>query len=134
MDQVKFVEGSLVCSPPSKTGRFTKTIFYFLHAECKNIITGKEVNLVDGEWIQVTFVGDHLGKKYVRNNKNRNLHEYLKLMEQASKLKASNTTYLLFHSLNQQSDALNSVSPIVFANSKTFSLRMTSSIGIDALL
>ena len=55
-------------------------------------------------------------------------------MEQACKLKATNTTYLLFHSLNQQSDALNSVSSIVFPNSKTFSLRMTPSISIDALL
>ena len=40
-----------------KDGRFAKMIFYFLradrYAECKVIITGKEVNLCVGERMQV---------------------------------------------------------------------------------
>ena len=40
-----------------KDGRFTKMIFYFLraerYAECKAIRTGKDVNLIDGEGMQV---------------------------------------------------------------------------------
>ena len=43
--------------PLGKDGRFAKMIFYFLradrYAECKVIITGKEVNLGDGEAMQV---------------------------------------------------------------------------------
>ena len=43
--------------PLGKNGRFAKTIFYFLradiYAKCKVIITGKEVNLGDGEGMQV---------------------------------------------------------------------------------
>ena len=43
--------------PLGKDGRFAKMILYFLsedtYAECKVIITGKEVNLGDGEGMQV---------------------------------------------------------------------------------
>ena len=43
--------------PLDKDGRFAKMILYFLredrYAECKVIITGKEVNLGDGERMQV---------------------------------------------------------------------------------
>ena len=43
--------------PLGKDGRFAKMIFYFLRAdrytECKVIITGKEVNLSDGQGMQV---------------------------------------------------------------------------------
>ena len=43
--------------PHGKNGRFAKIIFYFLradkYAECKVMITGKEVNLSNGEEIQV---------------------------------------------------------------------------------
>ena len=43
--------------PLCKDGRFPKMIFYFFradrYAECKVIITGKEVNLGDGEGMQV---------------------------------------------------------------------------------
>ena len=43
--------------PLGKDGRFAKKIFYFLranrYAECKVTITGKEVNLCDGEGMQV---------------------------------------------------------------------------------
>ena len=43
--------------PLSKTGNFTKTIFYFLgadkHSICGVEITGKQVDLGDGEAIQV---------------------------------------------------------------------------------
>ena len=43
--------------PLGKDGRFAKMIFYFLgadrYAECKVIITGKEVNLGDGKGMQV---------------------------------------------------------------------------------
>ena len=43
----------------SKTGNFAKTIFYFLRADkysiCEVEITGKPVNLGDGEGMQVPF-------------------------------------------------------------------------------
>ena len=49
-----FIVGHL---PFGKDGRFAKMIFYLLkadrYAECKIIITGKEVNLGDGEGIEV---------------------------------------------------------------------------------
>ena len=46
--------------PLGKDGRFAKMVFYFLradrYAECKVIITGKEVNLGDGEGMQVPYL------------------------------------------------------------------------------
>ena len=43
--------------PLGKNGKFAKMIFYFLRAdqdaECKVVITGKEVNLGDGDGMQV---------------------------------------------------------------------------------
>ena len=46
--------------PHGENRRFTKTIFYFLradkYAECKVIITGKDVNLGDGEGMQEPFL------------------------------------------------------------------------------
>ena len=43
--------------PLGKNGKFAKMIFYFLRAdqdaECKFVITGKEVNLGDGDGMQV---------------------------------------------------------------------------------
>lgn len=51
--------------PLGKSGKFAKTIFYFLRADelssCKVTVTGKPVNLGDGEGMQVpcnlTFIG-----------------------------------------------------------------------------
>ena len=44
--------------PLAKNGKFAKMIFYFLKAdqdaECKVVITGKEVSLGDGDGMQVT--------------------------------------------------------------------------------
>ena len=49
-----FIVGHL---PLSKNGKFAKMIFYFLRAdqdaECKVVITGKEVNLGNGYGMQV---------------------------------------------------------------------------------
>ena len=49
-----FIVGHL---PLGKNGKFAKMIFYFLRAdqdaECKVVITGKEVNLGDGDGMQV---------------------------------------------------------------------------------
>ena len=42
--------------------------------------------------------------------------------------------FLFFQLLNQQSDALNSVTPNALANSKAFSFIMTPSFGISWLL
>ena len=46
--------------PLGKDGRFAKMIFHFIRAnrdaECKVIITGKEVNLGDGEGMQVPYL------------------------------------------------------------------------------
>ena len=43
--------------PLGKSGKFAKTIFYFLRADelssCKIVVTGKPVNLGDGEGMQV---------------------------------------------------------------------------------
>ena len=43
-----------------KSGRFAKTIFYFLRSNelnsCKIIITGKRVNLGDGDGLQVPCI------------------------------------------------------------------------------
>ena len=43
--------------PLGKNGKFAKMIFYFLRAdqdaECKVVITGKDVNLGDGDGMQV---------------------------------------------------------------------------------
>ena len=40
-----------------KSGNFAETIFYFLRAEeysfCKTVITGKSINLGDGDGMQV---------------------------------------------------------------------------------
>ena len=45
--------------PLGKNGKLIKMIFYFLradqYAECKFIITGKEVSLGDGDGIQVIY-------------------------------------------------------------------------------
>ena len=42
-----------------ESGKFAKTIFYFLRADelssCKIVATGKPVNLVDGEGMQVNI-------------------------------------------------------------------------------
>ena len=53
--------------PLVKDGRFANMIFYFLradrYAECKIIITGKEVNLGDGEGMQVPCLLKISGRK-----------------------------------------------------------------------
>ena len=45
--------------PLGKSGKFAKTIFYFLRADelslCKIVVTGSPVNLGDGEGMQVPF-------------------------------------------------------------------------------
>ena len=55
--------------------RFAKTIFYFLredsYAECNVLTTGKEVNLGDGEEMQVSCLLENTGTK--------NMLEILKL-------------------------------------------------------
>ena len=55
----------------NEDGRFVKIIFYFLRAnrygECKVIITGKEVNLGDGEGMQVPCLLKISGTKNVTN-------------------------------------------------------------------
>ena len=54
VEKNNFIVGHL---PLSKNGKFAKMIFYFLRAdqdaECKVVITGKEVNLGDGDGMQV---------------------------------------------------------------------------------
>ena len=54
-------------SPLGKNGRFANSIFYFLHAgsysECNIIITSKEVNLGDGERMQVACLMSISGLK-----------------------------------------------------------------------
>ena len=57
-----------------KDGRFAKMIFYFLradrYAECKVIITGKEVDLSDGDAsgnASALLVKDFWNKKYITN-------------------------------------------------------------------
>ena len=53
--------------PLGKDGRFVEMIFYFLradrYAECKVIITGKEVNLGDGDWLQAPCLLEISGMK-----------------------------------------------------------------------
>ena len=55
--------------PHGKNGRFAKMIFYFLradkYAECKVIITGKELNLGDGKGMQVPCLLKIYGTKNV---------------------------------------------------------------------
>ena len=60
MDKCIFVkkENKIVrLLPLGKSGKFAKTIFYFLRADelssCKIVVTGKPVNLGDGEGMQV---------------------------------------------------------------------------------
>ena len=36
-----------------RTGRFAKTVFYFLKGSCTAIVKGKAINLGDGEGMQV---------------------------------------------------------------------------------
>ena len=57
--------------PLGKSGKFPKTIFYFLRSDelssCKIVITGKPVNLGDGEGIQVPMqVNIHWNRKVHR--------------------------------------------------------------------
>ena len=105
--------------PLGQDRRFVKMIFYFLgvdrYAECKIIITGKKVNLGDEEGMQVPCLlnKDFWNKKYVTNT--------LKLID-------------IDQSINQQPDALNSVTPNAFANSKTYSFIMITSTGVFWLL
>ena len=61
--------------PLGKTGNFAKTIFYFLRADkysiCEVEITGKPVNLVDGEGMQVSCKLNLTGKrKFVNISQN----------------------------------------------------------------
>ena len=53
--------------PLGKSGRFAKTIFYFLradsYAECNVKITGKAVNLGDGEGMKVPCLLNIVGRK-----------------------------------------------------------------------
>ena len=53
---VKKITSIVGHSPLGKNGKFVKMIFYFLRAdqdaECKVVITGKEVNLGDGDGMQ----------------------------------------------------------------------------------
>ena len=56
--------------PLGKSGKFSKTIFYFLRADefssCKIVVTGKPVNLGDGEGMQVPCKLIFTGiKKYI---------------------------------------------------------------------
>ena len=112
--------------PLGKDRRFVKMIFYFLgvdrYAECKIIITGKKVNLGDEEGMQVPCLlnKDFWNKKYVTNT--------LKLIDIESSID------LFFQSINQQPDALNSVTPNAFENSKTYSFIMIPSKGVFWLL
>ena len=113
-----------------KNGRFTKMTFYFLradkYAECKVMITGKEVNLGDGEGnaSSALLVEDFWGKKYVTNTM------YVKIF----KINRNIAIYTFFQLLNQQSDALNSITLNALANSKAFCFIMTPSIGISWFL
>ena len=86
-----------------------------IYAECKVIITGKEVNLAHREGMKVPCLKD-----FWNNNINR-LIDIERL-------------YLFFQLFNQQSDALNYVTPNAFANSRVFSVIMIPSIGIFWLL
>ena len=73
--------------PHGKNGRFAKMIFYFLrahkYAECKVKITGREVNLGNGEGIQVScllkFLEQKIYYKYFVNifKINRKVANYL---------------------------------------------------------
>ena len=55
--------------PLGKDGRFAKMIFYFLradrYAECKVIITGKEVNFGNGKGMQLTCLLNISGTKNI---------------------------------------------------------------------
>ena len=55
--------------PLGKTGNFAKTIFYFLRADkysiCEDEITGKPVNLGDGQGMQVPCKLKHSHKKRI---------------------------------------------------------------------
>ena len=66
--------------PLGKNGRFAKTIFYFLradiHAKCKVIITGKEVNL-GGEGMQVPCLLKISGTKNMIEILNNELCKHL---------------------------------------------------------
>ena len=57
--------------PHGKNGRFAKMVFYFLradkYAEFKVTITGKEVNLRDGEGMQVPCLLLKILCKYIQN-------------------------------------------------------------------
>ena len=57
MIQVAAKENRIVGNLPlGKSGKFAKTIFYFLKANvsfCKIVVTGKPVNLGDGDGMQV---------------------------------------------------------------------------------
>ena len=66
---VKKGELVVVHLPLDKSGKFAKTIFYFLRADpygkCKIIVTGKPINRGDGDGMQVPCLLQLSGQRHI---------------------------------------------------------------------
>ena len=117
--------------PLGKNGKFAKMIFYFLRAD------------QDAEWKSChkkSILATGTECKFLASWRSQTQEKWWKFLLKIFNVvqKRANKKLLLknlfFHLLNQQSDALNSLIPSFFANSKAFSFSMIPSIGTFWLL